>query len=126
MSATSTLPATLDETYESPGARAWRRLKKRRTAMVALVLLVILAALAIFAPLIATHDPTQQSWRAVRQAPSLAHWFGSDEVGRDIFSRVVYGTRASLSAGVISVAIASSPACRSGFSPAMSAAGPTR
>jgi ABC-type dipeptide/oligopeptide/nickel transport system permease subunit len=42
----------------------------------------------------------------VRQAPSLAHWFGSDEVGRDIFSRVVYGTRASLSAGVISVAIA--------------------
>jgi len=106
MSATSTLPATLDETYESPGARAWRRLKKRRTAMVALVLLVILAALAIFAPLIATHDPTQQSWRAVRQAPSLTHWFGSDEVGRDIFSRVVYGTRASLSAGVISVAIA--------------------
>lgn len=106
MSATSTLPATLDETYESPGAHAWRRLKKRRTAMVALVLLVILAALAIFAPLIATHDPTQQSWRAVRQAPSLTHWFGSDEVGRDIFSRVVYGTRASLSAGVISVAIA--------------------
>ncbi len=106
MSATSSLPATQDETYESPGARAWRRLKKRRTAMVALVLLVILAALAIFAPLIATHDPTQQSWRAVRQAPSLTHWFGSDEVGRDIFSRVVYGTRASLSAGVISVAIA--------------------
>ena len=107
MAATSTLAApAADVPHESPGARAWRRLKKRRTAMVALVLLVILAALAIFAPLIATHDPTQQSWRAVRQAPSLTHWFGSDEVGRDIFSRVVYGTRASLSAGVISVAIA--------------------
>ncbi|MGQ3354782.1 MAG: ABC transporter permease [Phreatobacter sp.] len=108
MSATSALPATapIETTFESPGARAWRRLKKRRTAMVALVLLVVLALLAIFAPLIATHDPTQQSWRAVRQAPSIAHWFGSDEVGRDIFSRVVYGTRASLSAGVISVAIA--------------------
>ncbi|MDP3544649.1 MAG: ABC transporter permease, partial [Phreatobacter sp.] len=106
MALASTLPAVGDETYESPGARAWRRLKKRRTAMVALVLLALLAILAIFAPLIATHDPTQQSWRAVRQAPSLAHWLGSDEVGRDIFSRVVYGTRASLSAGVISVAIA--------------------
>ncbi len=106
MALASTLPAVGDETYESPGARAWRRLKKRRTAMVALVLLALLANLAIFAPLIATHDPTQQSWRAVRQAPSLAHWLGSDEVGRDIFSRVVYGTRASLSAGVISVAIA--------------------
>lgn len=94
------------ETFESPGARAWRRLKKRRTAMVALVLLVLLALIAIFAPFIATHDPTQQSWRAVRQAPSLTHWFGSDEVGRDIFSRIIYGTRASLSAGVISVAIA--------------------
>ncbi|MGU9981090.1 ABC transporter permease [Phreatobacter sp. HK31-P] len=106
MALASTLPAVGDETYESPGARAWRRLKKRRTAMVALVLLALLAILAIFAPLIATHDPTQQSWRAVRQAPSFAHWLGSDEVGRDIFSRVVYGTRASLSAGVISVAIA--------------------
>jgi peptide/nickel transport system permease protein len=106
VSATTTLPAPAEAAYESPGARAWRRLKKRRTAMVALVLLVVLALLAVFAPLIATHDPTQQSWRAVRQAPSFAHWFGSDEVGRDIFSRVVYGTRASLSAGVISVAIA--------------------
>ncbi|WP_425440761.1 ABC transporter permease [Phreatobacter oligotrophus] len=93
-------------THESPGARAWRRLKKRRTAMVALAILVVLTLLAVFAPLIATHDPTQQSWRAVRQAPSWMHWFGTDEVGRDIFSRIVYGTRASLSAGVISVAIA--------------------
>ncbi len=66
----------------------------------------MLTLLAVFAPLIATHDPTQQSWRAVRQAPSWMHWFGTDEVGRDIFSRIVYGTRASLSAGVISVAIA--------------------
>jgi peptide/nickel transport system permease protein len=107
MALTSTgVGAPVRETFESPGARAWRRLKKRRTAMVALVLLVLLALLAIFAPFIATHDPTQQSWRAVRQAPSLTHWFGSDEVGRDIFSRVIYGTRASLSAGVISVAIA--------------------
>lgn len=107
MAATSTIPApAADIPHESPGARAWRRLKKRRTAMVALAILVVLTLLAVFAPLIATHDPTQQSWRAVRQAPSWMHWFGTDEVGRDIFSRIVYGTRASLSAGVISVAIA--------------------
>ena len=107
MAATSTLAApAADVPHESPGARAWRRLKKRRTAMVALAILVVLTLLAVFAPLIATHDPTQQSWRAVRQAPSWMHWFGTDEVGRDIFSRIVYGTRASLSAGVISVAIA--------------------
>ncbi|PTM55173.1 peptide/nickel transport system permease protein [Phreatobacter oligotrophus] len=107
MAASSTLASPADDmTHESPGARAWRRLKKRRTAMVALAILVVLTLLAVFAPLIATHDPTQQSWRAVRQAPSWMHWFGTDEVGRDIFSRIVYGTRASLSAGVISVAIA--------------------
>jgi peptide/nickel transport system permease protein len=107
MAATSTLAApAADVPHESPGARAWRRLKKRRTAMVALAILVVLTLMAVFAPLIATHDPTQQSWRAVRQAPSWMHWFGTDEVGRDIFSRIVYGTRASLSAGVISVAIA--------------------
>jgi len=107
MAASSTLASPTDDmTHESPGARAWRRLRKRRTAMVALAILVVLTVLAVFAPLIATHDPTQQSWRAVRQAPSWMHWFGTDEVGRDIFSRIVYGTRASLSAGVISVAIA--------------------
>lgn len=107
MAASSTLASAADDmTHESPGARAWRRLRKRRTAMVALAILVVLTLLAVFAPLIATHDPTQQSWRAVRQAPSWMHWLGTDEVGRDIFSRVVYGTRASLSAGVISVAIA--------------------
>jgi peptide/nickel transport system permease protein len=56
--------------------------------------------------LIAPYDPTKQSWSAVRKAPSLAHWFGTDEVGRDILSRIIFGTRASLSAGVISVGIA--------------------
>ena len=93
-------------TIESPARRAWRRLKARKSALVALFVIIALILIAIFAPLIAPYDPTKQSWSAVRKAPSLAHWFGTDEVGRDILSRIIYGTRASLSAGVISVGIA--------------------
>lgn len=91
---------------ESPARRAWRRLKQRKSALFALFVIIALILIAIFAPLIAPYDPTKQSWSAVRKAPSLAHWFGTDEVGRDILSRIIFGTRASLSAGVISVGIA--------------------
>lgn len=101
---------TLDQvapvTIESPSRRAWRRLKQRKSALIALFVIIALILIAIFAPFIAPYDPTKQSWSAVRKAPSLAHWFGTDEVGRDILSRIIYGTRASLSAGVISVGIA--------------------
>ncbi len=62
--------------------------------------------LAIFAPFVAPYDPIATSWSAVRKAPSAAHWFGTDELGRDILSRIIFGTRASLLAGVISVSIA--------------------
>jgi peptide/nickel transport system permease protein len=102
-------PATLEEdlvVIESPGKRAWRRLLKRRAAMVALVVIVLIILGAIFAPYITLHDPTTQSWTAVRQAPSWTYWFGTDEVGRDVFARVIYGARASLYAGVVSVGIA--------------------
>ncbi len=91
---------------ETPAARAWRRLKKRKGALIGLAIIVTLILLAVFAPLIAPYDPAKQSWSAVRKAPSLLYWFGTDEVGRDLLSRIIYGTRASLSAGVISVGIA--------------------
>ncbi|MBL8589935.1 MAG: ABC transporter permease [Methylobacteriaceae bacterium] len=93
---------------ESPRRRAWRRLKRRKGAMVGLAVIVALVLMAVFAPLIAPYDPAQQSWSAVRKAPSAAHWFGTDEVGRDLFTRVIYGARASLMAGVISVVLATS------------------
>jgi peptide/nickel transport system permease protein len=102
-------PATVEEdlvVIESPGKRAWRRLLKRRAAMVALVVIVLIILGAIFAPYITLHDPTAQSWTSVRQAPSWTYWFGTDEVGRDVFARVIYGARASLYAGVVSVGIA--------------------
>jgi peptide/nickel transport system permease protein len=93
-------------TIESPRRRAWRRLMQRPAAVVALVIVVLIVLAALLAPLIAPYDPTHQSWTAVRQAPGWEHWFGTDEVGRDVLSRVLYGARASLSAGVVSIAIA--------------------
>jgi peptide/nickel transport system permease protein len=68
--------------------------------------LILVVVLAVFAPWIAPYDPLATSWAAVRKAPSAAHWFGTDEVGRDLLSRVIWGSRASLAAGVIAVAIA--------------------
>ena len=91
---------------ESPTGRAWRRLKARWPAMVGLLLIVCLVVLAVFAPEIAPYDVIKQNYLLVRKAPSPSHWFGTDEVGRDSLTRVIWGARASLSAGVISVAIA--------------------
>ncbi len=92
--------------HESPSARAWRRLLKRKSAVLGFVVIVLLLLIAICAPLIAPYDPIQQGWTSIRKPPSLQHWFGTDESGRDLFSRVVFGARASLLAGVVSVSIA--------------------
>jgi peptide/nickel transport system permease protein len=96
----------IDPPHESPGARAWRRLVRRKSAVLGLVIIVLFVLVAVFAPLIASFDPAQQSWTSIRKPPSLEHWFGTDESGRDLFSRVVFGARASLMAGVVSVSIA--------------------
>jgi peptide/nickel transport system permease protein len=96
----------LDLAEESPGARAWRRLLKRKGAVLGLGIIGVFVTLAIFAPLLAPYDPVQQSWSTIRKPPSLQHWFGTDESGRDLFSRVIFGARASLLAGVVSISIA--------------------
>jgi peptide/nickel transport system permease protein len=104
----ATLPSVVmaDATEENPWARAWRRLKRRKGAMVGLAIVVLFVLLAVAAPLIVPYDPIATSWTAVRKAPSWAHWLGTDEVGRDVLSRVIWGARASLSAGLVSVGIA--------------------
>ncbi len=84
----------------------WRRLRARRSAVVGLAIVVGLVLMAAFAGWIAPYDPTATDWGAVRAAPSLAHPFGGDEVGRDVLARIVYGARASLGAGLVSVALA--------------------
>jgi len=91
---------------ENPWARAWRRLKRRKGAMVALAVVVLLILMAVFAPWVAPYDPTATSFTSVRKPPTWLHWFGTDEVGRDVLSRVIFGARASLSAGLVSVSIA--------------------
>jgi peptide/nickel transport system permease protein len=91
---------------ESPTVRMLRRLLRRKGAVLGLVVIALFVGFALLAALIAPYDPTAQTWTAVRKAPSAAHWFGTDDVGRDILSRVIYGARASLLAGVVSVGIA--------------------
>jgi peptide/nickel transport system permease protein len=91
---------------QSPWRRALRRLLRLRAAMAALGVVIAMIALAVLAPWIAPFDPLATSFALVRKAPSAAHWFGTDEVGRDMLARVIWGARASLAAGVISVSIA--------------------
>jgi peptide/nickel transport system permease protein len=91
---------------DGPWRRALRRLFKRRTAAFGLFVVLTMVVLALLAPWIAPFDPLATSFALVRKAPSSAHWFGTDEVGRDVLSRVISGGRASLAAGVISVSIA--------------------
>jgi peptide/nickel transport system permease protein len=89
----------------TPAQRALRRLARRRGAMAGLGCVVFFVLLALFAPWVAPHDPLATSWSAVRQAPSAHYLFGTDEIGRDVLSRVIWGTRASLLAGLVSVCI---------------------
>jgi peptide/nickel transport system permease protein len=91
---------------ERPTQRALRRIVKRKGAMIGLALITAFIVLAIAAPLVAPYDPVAASWSLVRKPPSMAHWFGTDDLGRDVLSRVIFGARASLLAGAISVGIA--------------------
>lgn len=85
--------------------RTAQRLMRNRVACVGLTLIVAAALIAMFAPLIATHSPTAQVLRDQLQSPSASHWFGTDDVGRDIFSRLVYGTRITLYIVFVTTAI---------------------
>jgi peptide/nickel transport system permease protein len=92
--------------WESPARRTLHRLFRRKGAVVGLIVITTFIVLALFASLIAPYDPLATSWTLVRKPPSALHWFGTDDLGRDVLSRVIYGTRASLTAGAISVCIA--------------------
>jgi peptide/nickel transport system permease protein len=78
---------------------------RRRGAMVGLAVVVFFVLIAVAAPFISPYDPVATSWSAVRKAPSAQYWFGTDEIGRDVLSRVIWGARASLLAGLVSVSI---------------------
>jgi peptide/nickel transport system permease protein len=84
----------------------WRRLKKNKLAVVGLIVLILLILTAILAPLLAPQDYTAQDSKASYATASAAHLLGADKLGRDLLSRLIYGARASLAMGAISVAIA--------------------
>jgi peptide/nickel transport system permease protein len=100
------VPRPQVEDVESPARRALRRLMKRKGAVTGMIVIAVFTLLAVFAPLVSPYDPIATSWSLVRKPPTMAHWFGTDDLGRDILVRVIYGARASLLAGAISVCIA--------------------
>src|SRR5262249_50882998 len=86
--------------------RGWRRARRRPPALVGAGVVLLFTALAIGAPWIGMARPIKTDWRQNRKAPSWAHPFGTDGLGRDVLSRVVWGTRVSMQAGVFAVMLA--------------------
>lgn len=84
----------------------WRRLKKNKFAIFGMVVIILLSIIAIVSPLISPYNPYEQNLTERLQPPSLKHLCGTDELGRDVFSRMLYGSRISLSVGLIAVLIA--------------------
>jgi peptide/nickel transport system permease protein len=87
-------------------ARAWWRLRRRPLAVAGTVIILAFVLTALTAPWISPYDPIATDWAAVRKAPSARHLLGSDDLGRDVLARVIWGARASLLAGVLAVALA--------------------
>ena len=90
------------------GSPSWgfaRRLLRTRLTPSALFVIGVLVLCALFAPVVAPYDPTFQDYASTNQGPSRAHWFGTDNLGRDILSRVIYGSRVSLLVGAVAVGI---------------------
>lgn len=87
----------------SPLQQAWKRLKRNKSALVGMVLLGFMVLVAVLANFIAPYSYIEQDYTAMKAFPSSEHWFGTDALGRDIFSRCVYGARVSLLISLISV-----------------------
>ena len=86
-------------------SRFWRRFRRHRLAVIGMVFMLILVTLALFAPLLATHDPYQLDPRATKEPPNAEYLLGTDTAGRDMWTRLIYAGRISLSVGVVSVSI---------------------
>jgi peptide/nickel transport system permease protein len=103
---TAPAAAVLRKVRVTPLERAWRRAARRPPALAGAAVVLLYLLLALGAPWIAPTDPLRTDWGQTRKAPSAAHPFGTDDLGRDILSRVVYGTRISMQAGVFSIFLA--------------------
>ena len=103
MSAISTKPNVPKK--RSKLQETWRRFRKNGRAVVGLCIVIILVLCAVLAPIISPYEPNAQDPRNRLQGPSAGHWFGTDELGRDILSRIIYGARISMSVGLIAICI---------------------
>lgn len=90
---------------DSPFRVGIRRLKKNKLAMLGLTVLIILVFIAIFADVLAPYERDRQDLLNIEQAPSAQHWLGTDEYGRDVYTRLLYGARVSLCVGLVSTSI---------------------
>jgi peptide/nickel transport system permease protein len=105
----ATLAPTLRLAAPPPAGRlrtVTRRLLRRPSSVAAGCVILLFVLVALLAPLIAPYDPLQSSFLLIRKAPSMQHLMGTDEVGRDVLSRLIYGTRTSMLAGLIPVVVA--------------------
>lgn len=98
--------ASLPKSFDSPLWRRMRQLRRNRMAMLGLFIILFWAIAAMIAPFTAIRDPIAQSIGDRLQAPSAQYWFGTDDLGRDVFSRVIYGARISLPIGFVVILFA--------------------
>jgi peptide/nickel transport system permease protein len=106
----STAPASVSTApgRSQPRWRAWRRLRRHRLALIGLVFLALLVLCALTADLVSPYRPLDQAMNIRLRPPSAAHLLGTDDFGRDILSRILYGSRVSLQIGFVAVGIAAS------------------
>jgi ABC-type dipeptide/oligopeptide/nickel transport system permease subunit len=90
---------------QNPWALAFRRMLKNRASAIGFAVIVFFVLIGIFADVVAPYDPIKPDFKALRQPPSAQHIFGTDKQGRDIFSRIIHGTRISMAVGFMSVAL---------------------
>jgi peptide/nickel transport system permease protein len=104
MSLAATTPA--DDVAPRAGSRALKRFVANKAAVAGAVVIAIVVAIALLAPLLPLADPMRTNFLAIRRPPSALHWLGTDEIGRDLLARMIFGARASLQAALVSVGIA--------------------
>ncbi|WFU85524.1 ABC transporter permease [Bradyrhizobium sp. CIAT3101] len=102
----STIEAPAPAQMRTGGRSEIRRLLREPSAVIGGAIILFFVVLAVFATWISPYDPNTPDWMAIRAAPNAAHWFGTDDLGRDVLSRVIFGTQASLAAGMVSVTVA--------------------
>lgn len=99
-------PAVVPERVPGTARIFWSRFKKNPLTMVGGVIFLLFVLIALLAPVLTGNDPNQVRMDLALQKPSAEHWFGTDEVGRDLFARVIYGTRLSLGMGILIIIVA--------------------